>query len=130
MSTPSRPRLMLVVSTMLILGLSACSGGRPTFAEWLPFWTHTIGSIPGEDFVSSDTSQEVCEQTLADLRIHQGSLLPTPDEAIDATVRDWIDVAEQVFFECPPIGGFSDSFAELRRLEAEIDVVIELDLNR
>lgn len=127
MPPSSRLRRVILVGALAGIVLSACAGGRPTFDEWLPLWEHAVGAIPTEEVVVSATSQALCESTLADLRVHQGSLVPTPRDSIDDTVRDWIEVAERIFFECPPVGGFSQSYAELRRLATEIDAVIALE---
>jgi hypothetical protein len=65
------------------------------------------------------------------IRSNREELFPTPDLAIDNTVTDWVEIAEDAFFECPPnneqIGSFFEAFEELARLQAEIEVVLEMD---
>ncbi len=57
-------------------------------------------------------------------------MTPSPDAALDGAVREWIQIAEMAFFECPPEGNEIDSMAkayqELDRLEAEIETVLAL----
>ncbi|MCL1601365.1 MAG: hypothetical protein M3112_07510, partial [Actinomycetia bacterium] len=69
--------------------------------------------------------------TLGFLRSSRASLFPTPDLAIDDPVRDWFDVAEDAFFECPPnnerVGSFSEAYSLMQRFEGEIDSVLDMD---
>lgn len=118
---------LAVAAILLALVLSACSENPPTVDEWLPQWNHAVDSVHSVDPAGSGLTQEECGRLLADLRIHQADLHPTPDEAIEETVRLWVEVAESVFFDCPPAGGFSSGFAELERLEAEVEVVLDMD---
>lgn len=58
-------------------------------------------------------------------------LFPTPDPALDPVVEEWVRVAEDAFFECPPssasIPDLASAYAELQRLEAEVEVVLRID---
>jgi hypothetical protein len=68
---------------------------------------------------------------LVHLREIRPELSPTPDLAVDDTVRDWIDVAEAAFFECPPanqqVGNFAETYQIMDRLQAEVDLVLDMD---
>lgn len=56
-------------------------------------------------------------------------LVPTPDPALDEVVDDWVRLAEDAFFECPPasnqVPDFATAYAELRKLQAEVGAVID-----
>lgn len=122
-----RSRVAVGVVVLGLVGATGCSQARPTLEEWVPVWEHAVANLPTEEALSAGDTQGICEEALADMRIHQGALHPTPDEAIDETVTLWVEIAESIFFECPPDDGFSAGFAELRRLEAEVEVVLAMD---
>ena len=58
-------------------------------------------------------------------------MFPTPDLAVDDPVRDWIDAAEDAFFECPPNSelarGFPEMYRRLRRFQGEVELMLEMD---
>lgn len=120
---------MVVVVAGLVT--ASCSAGRPTVDEWQPTWERISSGIPIEATVGENPPRAVCSETLAFLRSNREELFPTPDLAIDDTVTDWVEIAEDAFFECPPsneqIGSFSEAYQELARLQAEIEVVLEMD---
>jgi hypothetical protein len=68
---------------------------------------------------------EVCQQMLADLREAAEALLPSPNQALDGTVVEWIETAENTFFECAPVApsasGHQPRLVDLELLTAEID---------
>jgi len=118
------------------LAIAIVTGGcsnasRPDVGEWRSRWLGVIDELPEEVELSGNAAEDVCAETLALLRSTSGDLLPTPDLAIDDTVRQWIALAEDAFFECPPQGGeinsFARAYAEMDRLQAEVAVVLELD---
>ncbi|MCL1599605.1 MAG: hypothetical protein M3094_10495 [Actinomycetia bacterium] len=121
------------VALLLAIGLvaSACSTVRPTVAEWEPTWESITAAIPPQEVVGEAPPRALCNQVLASLREGQADLFPTPDIAIDDTVKDWVTIAEDAFFECPPdndeIGSFSDAYAEMLRLEREVELVLVMD---
>ncbi len=122
-----------VVVTFLALALLSvsCSEPRPTVAEWEPAWERITASIPAELTSGEDPSRATCSEVLAFLRSNRATLFPTPDLAIDDTVTDWVEVAEEAFFECPPtnadVGSFPEAYAELLRLQGEIELVLDMD---
>ena len=119
----------LLVAIALVL--SACATVRPTVAEWQPAWESITSAIPPQEVVGVAPPRAVCDEVLAALRAGQADLYPTPDLAIDDTVKEWVKIAEDAFFECPPgndeIGSFSEAYAEMLRLEQEVELVLVMD---
>lgn len=120
-----------VVVPLLCLMLVACGGDRPAASEWRATWEAVTAGIPELSIVTEDgPDAAVCETTLAYLRSNRAELLPSPDLAIDDAVNSWFEIAEDAFFECPPesaqMSSFSDAYAELGVLEAEIEIVLQL----
>lgn len=125
-----RSRTIAVLTLTAALAIAACGDGRPTAADWQPTWLRLTEAIPVEAALAGDDAATICSDTLAFLRGNRADLLPSPDLAIDDAVTTWFEIAEDAFFECPPsneqIGSFAEAYAELNRLEAEVDVVLEL----
>ena len=124
-------RFVAVVALAGVL-TSACGADRPSVVDWQSGWADIVASIPDETSVSAgELPLSVCSETLVFLRAHRSTLLPTPDLAIDDAVTSWIEIAEDMFFECPPhndqFKDFAGAYAELDRLEAEIELVLDLD---
>jgi hypothetical protein len=99
--------------------------------EWQQDWQLIVDAIPSESAIGENPTRAICNETLGILRSNRASLFPTPDLAIDDTVRDWIDIAEDAFFECPPnnerVRGFPEMYQLLRRFQGEVDLVLEMD---
>ncbi|GMQ93043.1 MAG: hypothetical protein BMS9Abin12_0520 [Acidimicrobiia bacterium] len=127
---PGHVRIAALVIVAALL-LAACSAGRPTAEEWQPTWERVLATMPSESAIGENPSQAVCDKTLAFLRSNRVQLFPTPDPVVDDTVRDWIDIAEDAFFECPPrnerVGSFSEAYGLLRRFQGEIAFVLNMD---
>ena len=87
--------------------------------------------MPTADDLGDPPDYATCSAALGEIRSESADLLPTPDAAIDPIVREWLRVAEDALFECPPssaaLPDLSSVFAELLRLEAEVNVVLEID---
>lgn len=117
--------------TAVLLFASACGTTRPTVAEWQPAWDTIVNGVPAQSVVGESPPRSLCNETLSFLRSNRASVDPTPDVALDEPVREWIDIAEEAFFECPPrsqtVGSFADAYALLSRLEAEIESVLLID---
>lgn len=109
------------------LFLVSCAEARPSSEEWQVEWDRVSTGIPSEAEVEINNPRSLCDEGLAFLRIHRPALLPTSDIAIDDTVTDWLELAGAMYFDCPPTGGFSDGFATLSRLEAEVSAVVKID---
>jgi len=99
--------------------------------DWEPAWDRVVAALPAESPTDDDPSRDACSETLAFLRSNRADLFPTPDLAIDDAVTEWVEIAEGAFFECPPnndqVGSFAQAYEELLRLQAEIDVVLDMD---
>jgi len=105
---------------VLGLAFAACSSNRPTASEWESDWNAVVSLIPDESLLDDDPTG-VCQEVLVSLREQKETLFPSPDELLDETVRQWLEVAEGMFFDCPPPNGFSESYAQLDELAAEVD---------
>jgi hypothetical protein len=129
--SPDPSRRVIVWIVLAAIALTACGSDRPSVAEWQPTWERITATIPDEEAVADGLSVATCGEALAFLRSNRSELTPTPDLAIDDVVTAWIEIAEDAFFECPPdneqIRDFSEAYAEMLRLEAEVELVLEMD---
>jgi hypothetical protein len=127
------PAVFGAVLVALVLTAAACSDStRPSVAEWEPHWITTVEAMPSLERLGDPPDRDMCSHTLGLLRSKAPELIPTPDPALDATVKKWLSVAEEAMFECPPksaeVPSLNVAYDELARLKAEIDVVLEIDL--
>jgi len=121
-------RLRTIVLASVLVIAAGCSGeDRPTTEAWTGVWMDAVSVVEGGTTGGELPSTEVCEATLAGVRMAAIDLKPTPDPVLDETVVSWIEAAESVFFECGPADVFTNDIAELSRLQAEIDRVLEID---
>jgi hypothetical protein len=122
----------MIVAILAVVGAS-CSTSRPSVEQWQPTWDKAVAGLPEQSIVGENPPRALCDTTLVFLREIRPDLMPTPDLAVDDTVRDWIDIAEDAFFECPPanqqVGSFAEAYALLGRLQAEVDLVLDMDRN-
>ena len=121
-----------VVVALVTLSAAACGADRPAVETWQGSWDRISSGIPDASLLTEPaTLEDVCAETLVFLRTNRADLIPTPDLAIDDVVTQWIEIAEDAFFECPPrndqIADFAEAYAEMSRLEAEIGLVLEID---
>jgi hypothetical protein len=127
------PTVVGAVLLGLVMTAAACSdGGRPSASEWESAWTATVEAMPTLEQMGDPPDRDTCSHALGVLRSGQTELIPTPDPVLDATVQEWLAVAEDAMFECPPtsaeLPNLEVAYDELGRLAAEIDVVLEIDL--
>jgi len=123
---------MIAIAGVVLLLLAACNGGtRPSVDEWQPMWMSTVSSFPSSDELGEPPDHAVCSHALGVLRSEAAALTPTPDLAIDDVVADWLKIAEDTVYECPPsnqtIPDLDYAYDELERLEAEVAVVLAID---
>ena len=131
-----RPRaaiVPLVVVTALLL-LAACTGSdRPSTEEWQPVWQAASDAMPTLEELGDPPDSDICGHALGILRAERPDLLPAPDPALDVAVEEWVIIAEDAMFECPPssheIADLAQAYEELARLEAEVNAVLDIDLN-
>ena len=125
-------RVIVVLGLVVALTGVGCSGDeRPSVAEWRPVWESLVAEVPVAADLGDPPDRAVCSAALGVLRERVQDVSPTPDQAIDGVVNEWIRVAEDLLFECPPSGetipDLEFAYGELLRLEAEIDVVLDID---
>jgi hypothetical protein len=131
MATPIWTRIVAVVGLLSVLA-SACGGDdRPSVEAWVPGWNRIVEAIPTSEELGNPPERAVCSTALGVVRSESGDLFPTPDLVIDDVVADWIRIAEDLLFECPPasqrVPSLEYAYGELARLEAEIAAVLAID---
>lgn len=116
---------------VVLLFLVACGGDPPPVSddEWFRAWDGVVDLVPAQDALDEADPSEQCGRTLARLREARPALPSPPRPALEGPVERWFEIAEDMFFECPPDGGtiasFADGYDELSTLEAEIDTIRE-----
>lgn len=133
MATPIWARVVAVVGLLSVL-VSACGGDdRPSVEAWVPAWNRIVEAIPTPEELGNPPDREICSTALGAVRSESGDLFPTPDLAIDDVVTDWVRIAEDLLFECPPasqrVPSLEYAYGELARLEAEVATVLAIDSN-
>jgi hypothetical protein len=115
----------------LLLVVAACGTSRPSADEWAPQWHDLTAAIPSTAALGDPPDETVCRDSLGLLRSSRGDLFPTPDQDIDDAVNEWVSVAEDAFFECPPssqaVPDFAAAYEQLARLEAEVEAALAFD---
>ncbi|MDH3517829.1 MAG: hypothetical protein OEM66_02770 [Acidimicrobiia bacterium] len=116
----------------LVLGVAACADlTRPSIGDWSAQWVSAVAGIPSRSELGDPPSRQLCDDAVGFLRSAEEELIPTPDAAIDGVVEEWLAVSKDAFFECPPtspaVPDFASAYAELARLQAEVEVVLEMD---
>jgi hypothetical protein len=122
----------VALTGVMVLLFTACSGeSRPSVEEWQPTWQGVVTGFPTPEMLGEPPDHTVCSHALGVLRSESSDLIPTPDLAIDDVVTDWLKIAEDTVFECPPsnqtIPNLEYAYGELARLEAEVAVVLAID---
>jgi hypothetical protein len=122
----------IVLAGLALVVFTSCSGeSRPSVEEWHPTWEAVVGSFPSASTLGTPPDHAVCSHALGVLRSTSGDLSPTPDLAIDDVVAEWLQIAENALYECPPssqtIPSLEYAYGELARLQAEVDVVLVID---
>jgi len=131
------PRVAWPLAALLALCLvafAACGRSeRPTVTDWEPTWKTTTAAVPSLVALGSPPDRAVCGHALGVLRSLQSDLFPTPDLAVDDAVREWVAIAEDAMFECPPssrdLPDLATAYEELARLEAEVAAAIDVDVD-
>lgn len=126
---------VILVATLAILLMAASCGRseRPEVADWQPTWETATSLLPLQDELGDPPDRETCSRVLGDLSAVVPELFPTPDIAIEGTVRDWVTIAEDAMYECPPssaqLPDLGHAYDELARLEVEVDAVLAMEAN-
>lgn len=123
-----RARILVLLAALTLLLVACDSGTRPSAATWRPDWQALLEVIPDQSELGDPPDESLCQSTLADVREQSEGLLPTPSGSIDELAQEWVSIAEQAFFDCPPtgqdIGSFDDAYAELRRVEESVETAL------
>ena len=124
--TKTTVRRFRAVCVIVLILATGCSGpGRPTEEVWLPEWDAAVDVVPSEADLGATPTRDTCNDILAELRDARQGIEPTPYEAVDAPVREWFEIAEAMFFECPPnqvgLDGFHEGSEQLGVFQAEVD---------
>jgi hypothetical protein len=119
---------ILVCAMVLGLLVGGCADKRPDALDWEQGWRDATAMVPEQAALGSPPATELCARSLGSLRSVFGDLIPTPYLALDATVRTWLDIAQDAMFECPPssadLPDMDAAYEELSRLEAEVASVL------
>jgi hypothetical protein len=122
---------VLLVAIVAVLAVGCSSAERPSVTEWQPTWDRIVGSFPTIDELGDPPDTTICNETLVALRTTSGDLQPTPDRALDDPVRSWVELAEEIVFDCPPgssaIPSLEYAYDELTLLEAEVDGALSVE---
>jgi hypothetical protein len=110
------------------LVLSGCGGGPPDIETWTARWEEAKAFVPDLSAFADGPDERLCDEVLVELREVREDLVPAPDELLGITVDEWLRHAETIFFECPPetgpVVGFDAAYAELDRLEREVESLL------
>lgn len=128
-------RLLALLVVSVALTFSACGGSsRPSASQWESVWEGATGSVPAISELGDPPDRDICGHALGALRSLRPDLFPTPDLALEGVVEEWVTIAEDAMFECPPasheVPNLVYAYEELARLEAEVDAVLAIDLNQ
>lgn len=126
---------VLLLLLVLVVGVGCSTPQRrPSVEEWNRHWEAVQAAIPSLEEVSDPPSGALCTRGLVTVREARGDLLPTPDPAVDGPVEEWIQVAESVFFQCPPhtppVDSFEAGYEEMQRFVAEVEAGLTLEGDR
>lgn len=118
---------LLLTAALTLVG---CAGqARPERAEWQQHWDRVIEQVPDLPDLQVEDPKPVCDAALSLVREERVYLIPTPEVSLDDPVDDWLNVADETFFECPPrsgdIQGFDEAYLLLDDYLAEIQAALE-----
>ena len=124
----SRPVARTVgVATLLALVVACGGSDRPSDDAWRETWERQRILVPDADTIVAGGA-EFCGELVGELRVELAELRPTPTEALDDPVDDWIAHAENIAFDCPD--DRADLANRLRTLDliaAEIEAGLAAD---
>ena len=107
-----------------MVALAASCGGndeRPSSATWQGMWVSRQELVPTAAAII-EQREALCGERVGRFRTEMPALLPSPTEALDAAVSDWIAHAETIVFDCPTDPQLlADEFETLDLLRAEVD---------
>lgn len=119
---------MALFAAALLVVVGCAASDRPEAAEWQTEWQAIVDVIPDESEIGDPPSEDLCRTTLADVRTLSEDLLPAPTASIDDLANEWVSLAEEAFFDCPPEGqdvdSFEDAYNEMRRVQNSIETAL------
>jgi hypothetical protein len=120
---------ILAIFVAFALMLAGCSStDRPDAERWRLDWQMMVSLIPDQFELGDPPNQELCQETLAGIRAQSEDLLPSPASSIDELANQWISIAEEAFFDCPPegqeIASFDDVYIEMQRVQDSVDTAL------
>ena len=111
----------------LAILVAGCADARPTLAEWETIWNEARSALP--EYSGEPIAPEDCNEALATLRTLAPDLESVPDASLEGVVDQWLDIAEEAMFECPPrqsgTASFEEAYEAMRVLELEISAVLD-----
>lgn len=118
---------MLVVIALVFVGCA--NDSRPSRSEWQVHWDRVVAQVPALDDLAVEDPRPACEEALALVREERVYLIPAPEVTLDDPVDDWLSVADETFFECPPRSGdiqsFEQAYGLLDDYMAEVQAVLD-----
>jgi len=122
-------RRSVVVAVLALILVGCGREARPELAEWETHWNRVVSQVPTIDDLDVDDPKPLCDQALALVREERVYLIPTPELSLDDPVDDWLNVADETFFECPPrsgdIQGFDEAYLLLDDYLAEVQAALD-----
>jgi hypothetical protein len=118
---------MIVCSGCVIVFCAslACHSSRPSIESWEVAWNEVQAAVPESVVVAAEGSREACNRLLVATREFRGRLLPSPEAALDGSIRQWLELAGGIGFSCPAaqhrLDTHRESLRELAILTAEVD---------
>lgn len=110
-----------VGSGLLIAVASGCGeSDRPSPAAWRSQWEPVAREVPAPS-QADDLDPARCERLLVAARQARPELEPAPTKALDAPTVRWLDLAEEVGFECEDTVDLHEVLVELDELADRID---------
>lgn len=117
---------------LLVAGLAASCGpsDRPDPATWRDAWAAERATLPTERDLAGPNARGVCDRLLVSSRTARRRLLPSPDEALDRAVDDWIERVGGLAFDCPgaqgDAGAVHATIHEIDEIAAEVEAALRV----
>jgi len=118
----------MLVAVALAAAMGCQGSGRPSVEQWRPLWLDAQTAVPARARLDGTEDRTLCDHALSELRAERLSVLPAPSQDLDRAVTAWLELAEDMMFDCPdrggPYAGFDAGYQELARLAQQVDVVL------
>ena len=127
-TTPGIRRSMRLLVLLIALGVFATACGnesRPTMAEWRQSWIAVQRTLPDRAELGDPPDRARCQEALPQLRESPGELLPAPDDVLDESAREWLQLAEHAMFACGRSDALDETYAQIEEVTIEIDAILD-----